>query len=173
MDSVPPPPPSPALPPSPTPPPPSHIPSPPHPPPPPPSPLPRETPSPPSPPSPTRSTRSTTAKDDPIILLCTAEGCCKAFRAPTGPLARKALMRHLFRYQKNGAEVPQDPQVSDLTQKQIFDRAHYVAHQIEVVARNMNRMDPQYPIVPGITNYKFRYLEGEKKSILGQIQGVQ
>lgn len=82
-------------------------------------------------------------------------------------------MRHLFRYKKDGAGVPLDPQGFDLTQKQIFDRAHYVAHQIEVTARNLNRMKPNNLIVPGITNYKFRYLGGEKNGIFSQMHGSQ
>lgn len=79
---------------------------------------------------------------DRITFTCTAEGCHKAFQAATDQLVRKALMRHLFRYQKDGVEIPKDAQDSDLTAKQIFNRAHHLAYQIEVVAYSMSPLNP-------------------------------
>lgn len=52
-------------------------------------------------------------------------------------------MRHLFRYQKVGVEVPRDAKDFDLTIKQIFDRAHYLAYQVEVIAHSIGPFNPQ------------------------------
>lgn len=69
-----------------------------------------------------------------LSLQCTAQGCNKVFQAATHRLARKALMRHLFRFQKAGSEVSEDSQDSDLTRKQISDRAHHLAYKVEVLS---------------------------------------
>lgn len=84
--------------------------------------------------TPPRVIESATVNNDPVFFSCTAEGCKKAFQAPTAQLVRKALMRHLFRYQKRGVEVDAEAQDSDLmTAKQIFDRAHYLAYKAEIL----------------------------------------
>lgn len=70
----------------------------------------------------------------PLSLPCTAEVCNKRFQAATEKLVRKALMRHLHRYQKHGSTVPADVPDSDLTRKQIIDRAHRLAYAAEVRA---------------------------------------
>lgn len=43
-------------------------------------------------------------------------------------------MRHLYRYRKDGSEVPEDAPDSDLTAKQVYDRAHYLAHEAEALS---------------------------------------
>lgn len=62
-------------------------------------------------------------------------------------------MRHLFRYQKYGVEVDANARSSDLTAKQIFNRAHYVAYKTEVLA---NSITPTPQSLLNLTNYKAR-----------------
>lgn len=79
---------------------------------------------------------SATTNHDSVFFSCTAGGCKKSFQAPTAQLVRKALMRHLFRYQKRGVEVDAEAQNFDLTAKQIFDRSHYLAYKAEILSHS-------------------------------------
>lgn len=77
-----------------------------------------------------------------LPLRCTAKGCNRVFQAATHRLTRKAFMRHLFRFQKAGSEVSEDSQDSDLTRKQIFDRAHHLAYKFEALSYSKKPSPP-------------------------------